>query len=109
MPLFRSPEVAEFYDDRLIISWKINQPSHITELSKLLIQITGNPPLNFDPFQDSKIEIPKFNGNDLIINWVFRKPSRNTEILLEIRNHNIYEKHILVINPDNDYQPEYRK
>jgi hypothetical protein len=109
MPFFPVPEVKEFYDNRLIISCKINQPSHLSELSKIIIQITGNPPLNFEPLQDSKIEIPKLNGNDLIINWVFQKPTMNTEILLEIQNHNFYEKHLLVISPDNDFQPEYHK
>ncbi len=106
---FPTPEVKDFYDNRLIISWKINQPSNLPELSKIIIQISGNPPLKFEPLQDSKIEIPKLNGNELIINWVFRKPSMNTEILLEIKNSDIYEKHLLFISPDNNFQPEYRR
>jgi len=109
MALFPVPDVKKFFDDRLIISWKINQPQEHFDLENLIIQISGNPPLNFDPLQDSKIVIPKLDGSNLIVNWVFRKPTMNTEILLELKSFQIYEKYLLNISPDTDFKPEYHE
>ena len=100
MLLFPSPEVNEFFDNRLIISWNLFQPPNLPPLENLIIRISGEPELNFDPLQDPQAEIPEINDNNFIINWIIRKPSVRTEVIFSIQNDTISEEQILIINPE---------
>ncbi len=100
MTRFPSPKVGNFFDHRLIVSWNIMQPPHLPSLKNLLIQISGVPPLNFEPLQDPKLEIPELNSNDIIVNWVIQKPSVRTKVTLSIQSGNISEEHSLIIDPE---------
>lgn len=100
MLLFPSPEVNDFYDNRLIISWNLSQPPNLPPLENLLIMISGEPELNFDPFQDPQLEIPELDDNNFIISWIIRKPSVKTEVVFSLQSNAISEEQILVINPE---------
>lgn len=100
MSVFPSPEVNDFFDKRLIISWNLTQPLHLPPLKNLLIQISGNPQLIFDPLQDQKLKIAELNNNDFIINWVIRKPITKTEVTLSIQSDIISEEYSLILNPE---------
>lgn len=103
MPLFAPPEVKEFFDDRLIISWLITQPHQYPELTtELVIHISTDPSVIFEPLQDRKVTISHLSDNDFIVNWVIKKPIIQTEILLRILNQEISEEHSIHINP-NDF------
>ncbi len=102
MPLFAPPKVKEFFDDRLIISWLITQPHQYPELTtELVIQISTDPSVIFEPLQDQKVTILNLSDNDFIVNWVIKKPIIQTEILLKILNQEISEEHSIRINPDD--------
>jgi hypothetical protein len=98
MTFFQPPTVKDFYDNRLIVSWEINQPSQLPPLEKLVFQISGIPKLEFDPPQIPQLEIPKLNGNNFIINWVIKKPLVRTKITLSVQNTSLSEEHFLVID-----------
>ncbi|UCG93641.1 MAG: hypothetical protein JSW13_04050 [Candidatus Aerophobus sp.] len=100
MPVFSSPQVNDFFDKRLIISWNLTQPLQLPPLKNLLIQISGNPQLIFDPLQDPILRIAELDNNDFIINWVIRKPIIKTEVTLSIQNDIISEEYHLVLNPE---------
>ncbi len=106
MSLFPSPEVNDFFDKRLIVSWNIMQPSHLPSLKNILIQVSSSPPIIFDPLQDPKLEILEINGNEFIVNWVIRRPLVRTEVTLSIQSEIISEEHTLIINPENYTQTE---
>ncbi|UCG02297.1 MAG: hypothetical protein JSW11_22245 [Candidatus Heimdallarchaeota archaeon] len=99
MSVFPLPEINDFFDERLIISWKLTQPLHLPPLKNILIEISADPQLIFDPLQDPKLNIAELNNSDYIINWVIRKPKTKTEVTLSIQNDIISEKHCLHINP----------
>ncbi len=100
MLLFPSPEVSDFFDDRLIISWNLFQPPNLPPLENLLVTISSESELNFEPFQDPQLEIPELNDNNFIINWVIRKPSVKTEVIVSLQSNAISEEQILIINPE---------
>ncbi|MFX1536705.1 MAG: hypothetical protein ACFFDI_21010 [Promethearchaeota archaeon] len=99
MPTFPLPEVNDFFDERLIISWNLRQPLHHPHLENLLIQISGNPQLIFDPLQDPNLKIAELDDNYYIINWVIQKPITKTEVTLSIQNDIISEEYTLILNP----------
>lgn len=101
MSLFAPPEVNEFFDDRLIISWLITQPQQSPDLTELVIQISTDPPVIFEPLQDQKLTISHLSDNEFIVNWVIKKPIIQTEIILKIQNQEISEDHHININPDD--------
>ncbi|MFW9904868.1 MAG: hypothetical protein ACFFFH_11090 [Candidatus Thorarchaeota archaeon] len=100
MPTFPLPEVNEFFDERFIISWNLKQPLNLLPLRNLLIQISGDPQLVFDPLQDPKLEIAELDENNFIINWVIQKPKIKTEVTLSIQNDVISEEYTLLLNPE---------
>ncbi|MFX1284360.1 MAG: hypothetical protein ACFFB5_11930 [Promethearchaeota archaeon] len=106
MILFPSPEITDFFDNRLLISWKITQPPHLPSLKNLSIQISSSPPLIFDPLQDPQLEIDEVNNNELIVNWVIQRPLIKTEVTLSIQSRIISEEHNLIINPETYTQTE---
>ncbi|MHA2327909.1 MAG: hypothetical protein ACXACR_05260 [Candidatus Hodarchaeales archaeon] len=97
---FTPPEVEDFFDNRLIISWKISQPLGIPELKNLTCRISGIPSLIFDPLQSSTLEIPELNNNLIIINWIIRNPSTKTKITITVQNEHFFEEQNLVIKPE---------
>jgi len=102
LTFFQPPEFAEFFDDRMLISWEITQPLQLPPLEKLIFRISGNPQIEFDPPQLPQIDIPTLNGNKIIINWVIRRPKVKTEILLSIHTSELSEEHMLLVNPQNE-------
>ncbi|UCG90724.1 MAG: hypothetical protein JSU57_03055 [Candidatus Heimdallarchaeota archaeon] len=100
MPHFPSPEINDFFDNRLIISMIIMQPPHLPSLRNILIQISSSPPVIFDPLQDPQLEIEELNNNKFIVNWVIQRPLRKTEVTLSIQSKIISEEHSLIINPE---------
>ena len=76
------------------------QPRHLPSLENLLIQISGNPPLVFDPLQDSQLEISDLDNNNFIVNWVIQRPIERTDVKLSIQCEIISEEHSLIINPE---------
>ena len=100
MPVFPSPQVNDFFDKRVIISWNLTQPRQLPPLKNLLIQISGNPQLVFDPLQDPKLKIAELNDSEFIINWVIRRPITKTEVTLSIQNDIISEEYSLILNPE---------
>lgn len=100
MSVFPPPQVNDFFDKRLLISWTLTQPLHLPPLKNLLIQISGNPQLIFDPLQDPRLEIAELNNNDFIVNWVIRKPTTKTEVTLSIQSDNISEEYSLILSPE---------
>ncbi len=101
MVSFQNPEFEDFYDDRIIVSWKISQPSTLPSLKNLTFKIIGLPNIEFDPLQEPSIEIPELNSNDFILNWIIRKPSCNTKIILSVQNELVSEEYHLNINFEN--------
>ncbi|MFX0185973.1 MAG: hypothetical protein ACFE95_23045 [Candidatus Hodarchaeota archaeon] len=99
MPAFQPPKVKDFYDNRLIVSWEINQPSQLPHLEKLIFRISGIPKLEFDPPQIPQIEIPNLNGNNFMINWVIKKPLVKTKIKLSVQNPLLSEEYFLFFDP----------
>ncbi|MHA2244026.1 MAG: hypothetical protein ACXADY_03580 [Candidatus Hodarchaeales archaeon] len=106
MSLFPSPEVNDFFDKRLIVSWNITQPSQLPSLKNILIQVSGSPPIIFDPLQDPNLEIYEITDNEFIVNWVIRRPLVRTEVTFSIQSEIISEEHTLIINPENYTQTE---
>ncbi|MFX1516089.1 MAG: hypothetical protein ACFFC6_07265 [Promethearchaeota archaeon] len=100
MSNFPLPEVNNFFDERFIISWNLIQPLDLPPLKNLLIQISGKPPLIFDPPQDPKLKIAELADNELIINWVIQKPKTKTEVILSIQNNEISEEYTLILDPE---------
>ncbi|MFX0122008.1 MAG: hypothetical protein ACFFAE_00075 [Candidatus Hodarchaeota archaeon] len=100
MPVFQSPLVNDFFDERLIISWTLTQPLHLPPLKNILIEISGNPQLIFEPLQDPRLEITELNNSDFIINWVIRRPKTITEVTLSIQNDIISEEYRLILDPE---------
>ena len=100
MSTFPPPEVKEFFDERFIISWSLTQPLKLPPLKNLIIQISGDPQLIFDPLQDSKLEITELDENHFILNWVIQKPKIKTEVTLSIQNDIISEEYTLILNPE---------
>ncbi|MFX0015132.1 MAG: hypothetical protein ACFFB2_10045 [Promethearchaeota archaeon] len=99
MSSFSLPEVKDFFDNRLIISWNITQPPHLPPLKNLIIQISSSPQLTFDPLQDPRLEITELDGNDLIINWVIQRPEARTEVTISIQSKTLFEEYTLIICP----------
>lgn len=97
--IFSPPQVSDFYDDRLIISWKISQPENYPPLRNLLFTIVGKPNLIFEPQQKSTVEIPSLDGNEIILNWVFLKPLEDTEISLTISTTALEETQKIRVSP----------
>lgn len=97
---FPPPEANDFFDNRLIISWNLFQPPDLPPLKNLLISISGDPELYFEPFQDPQLEIPELNNNDFIISWVIRKPLVKTKIIFWLQSNAISEEQDLIINPE---------
>ena len=106
MSLFPSPEINDFFDNRLLISWNIMQPPHLPSLKNIVIQISSSPPLTFDPLQDPQLEIDEVNNNEFIVNWVIQRPLVRTEVILSIQSKIISEEHSLIINPETYTQTE---
>lgn len=100
MAHFLPPETNEFFDERLIISWKLVQPPHLSTLKDIKIRISGNPPLEFSPLQNPELQIPALNDNEVIVNWIIQKPLLKTEIVLCIHCDIISEEHTLFIDPE---------
>ena len=100
--IFNKAEFAEFYDNRLIISWKISQPADLPPLKKMVFTITGKPDLIFEPNQSSVIELPELENNNIILNWVISKPDEKTELALTLSCPVIEESQKFVFNPRND-------
>ncbi len=97
--IFDIPEVDDFFDNRLVISWTIFQPKELPSLKKILFTISGKPELVFKPKQSSIIEIPALKDNTTIINWVVAKPKEKTEIFLSLSCPTIEETQKIVFNP----------
>jgi hypothetical protein len=100
MSTFPLPEVNDFFDERFIISWSLTQPLNLPPLKNLIIQISGDPQLVFDPLQDPKLEITELDENHFILNWVIQKPKIKTEVTLSIQNDIISEEYTLILNPE---------
>ncbi|UCE12438.1 MAG: hypothetical protein JSV04_09595 [Candidatus Heimdallarchaeota archaeon] len=98
MAHFLPPESDDFYDERLIISWKLIQPPHLSNLKNITIRISGNPPLKFSPLQAPELQIPALNDNEVIVNWIIQKPVVKTEVILSIHCDIISEEYSLFIN-----------
>ena len=97
--IFPLPEISDFFDGRLLISWKISQPTNYPSLESISFKIAGNPELVFEPPQRPKIEITSLNGNEIIINWVILKPTASTEITLKLESSTIKETQTIMVNP----------
>jgi hypothetical protein len=97
--IFPSPEISDFFDNRMLISWKISQPKNYPPLENINFTIAGEPNLIFEPPQKPMIEIEALNGNEIIINWVIIKPKAFTEITLKLESPTIKETQTIVVNP----------
>ena len=97
--IFPSPEISDFYDNRMLISWKISQPENYPPLESIHFTIVGKPELVFEPLQRPAIEITALNGNEIIVNWVISKPKTSTEITLKLESTTIKETQTIVVNP----------
>ena len=97
--IFDRPEVHDFFDNRLVISWTIFQPKELPSLKKILFTISGEPELVFEPNQSSILEIPFLKDNTTIINWVVAKPREKTVISLSLSCPTIEETQKIVFNP----------
>ncbi len=81
---FKEPEVKDFFDNRIVISWDIFQPKDLLPLKNIQFMISSEPELVFEPNQSSINEIPALENNKVIINWVIAKPQEKTEIRLSL-------------------------
>ncbi len=97
--IFDVPEVSDFFDNRLVISWIILQPKEFPTLKKIQFTVSGEPELVFKPSQSAIIEIPALEDNKIIVNWVIVKPKEKTEILLSLSCPTIEEMQKIVFNP----------
>ncbi len=97
--VFPPPQVSDFFDNRLLVSWKISQPENHPPLQDIHFTIVGKPELVFEPNQRSTIEIPALDGNEVILNWVFIKPTVITEISLTIIASTIEETQKILVTP----------
>ena len=96
---FAKPEIKDFFDNRLVISWIIFQPKELPPLKKIIFTVSGEPELVFEPKQNSIIEIPTLEDNTIIINWVVTKPKEKTEIFLSLFCPTFEETQRIVFNP----------
>ncbi len=96
---FTKPEVNDFFDNRIVISWGIFQPEELPPLKNIQFMISGEPELVFEPNQSSIIEIPALEDNKLILNWVMAKPQEKTEIQLSLTCSIIEETQKIVFIP----------
>jgi hypothetical protein len=97
--IFASPETREFYDNRILISWIINQPESLPPLKELTVEILAFPKVEFEPDQSSKFKIPALEDNEIILNWVIKKPKVLTEINLIVKSLSFQETQTIVIKP----------
>jgi hypothetical protein len=81
---FNEPEVNDFYDDRIVISWNIFQPKELPPLKEIKFTILSIPEVIFEPKQSSTIEIPELDNNKIIVNWIIARPLEKTEICLSL-------------------------
>ncbi|MHA1974718.1 MAG: hypothetical protein ACTSW1_17105 [Candidatus Hodarchaeales archaeon] len=100
MTLFEPPTIENFFNGRLIISWKILTPPKKFHLKNILIRISGEPSLEFNPPQDSQIRLPLIDSSEVYVNWVINKPERYTLIKLNFSSDELSEEHIVQFNPD---------
>jgi hypothetical protein len=96
---FQEPEVRDFFDNRIVISWKIFQPKDLPPLKDIQFMINSEPELIFEPNQSSVIEIPALEDNKVIINWVIAKPQEKTKIRLSLTCSLIEETQKIVFIP----------
>ena len=96
---FQEPEVNDFFDNRIVISWDIFQPKDLPPLKNIQFMVLGEPELVFEPNQNSIIEIPALENNKVIINWVIAKPQEKTEIRLSLTCSIIEETQKIVFIP----------
>ena len=99
MSLFQPPTIYPFFDNRILISWELEQPFNIPPLINITIMLQGNPPLTFDPPQSNVIKISEMNKNQIIINWVVKKPKIKTIIKLILSCETINEEQELIYSP----------
>ncbi|MHA1207020.1 MAG: hypothetical protein ACTSQ9_07625 [Candidatus Hodarchaeales archaeon] len=97
--IFDVPEVNDFFDNRLVISWTILQPKEFPSLKRIQFSISGEPELVFEPNQSAIIEIPALEDNTIIINWVVVKPKEKTDIFISLSCPTIEETQKIVFNP----------
>lgn len=97
--IFDVPEVNNFFDNRLVISWTILQPKEFPSLKRIQFSISGEPELVFEPNQSAIIEIPALEDNTIIINWVVVKPKEKTKIFISLSCPTIEETQKIVFNP----------
>ena len=98
MPYFSSPTASDFYDDRILISWKITQPSNLPPLKNLVFKIKSEPKVTFIPLQSDLISLPELDNNKIIINWVIQKPTQPTKVDLSVECDSTTENHQIIIN-----------
>ncbi|MHA1215369.1 MAG: hypothetical protein ACTSPG_08725 [Candidatus Hodarchaeales archaeon] len=99
MPLFEPPIIENFFNGRLIISWKISTPSENSNLRNILIKVSGEPPLEFNPPQQSQITLPLLDDSDVFVNWIINKPDRDTLIKLTFSSDDLLEEHEIKFSP----------
>ena len=96
---FQEPEINDFFDNRIVISWDIFQPKDLPPLKNIQFMISSEPELVFEPNQSSIVEIPALENNKVIINWVIAKPQEKTEIRLSLTCSIIEETQKIVFIP----------
>ncbi|WP_455140532.1 hypothetical protein [Candidatus Hodarchaeum mangrovi] len=99
MSFLQSPRIFQFFDDRLLISWDLGQPSNSPPLFDIKIKLQANPPVIFIPPQSDMIEISEINKNQIIINWVIKKPQMKTIIKLLLTCNSFDDEQELIYSP----------
>lgn len=99
MSKFQSPKIYPFFDDRLLITWELEQPSNNPPLFDIQIKFEANPPIIFVPPQSDVIKISEINKNQIIINWVIKKPQTRTIIKLFLSCNSLNDELELVYSP----------
>jgi len=99
LSILQSPRIYQFFDDRLLISWVLTQPSNNPPLFDVKIKLQANPPIVFVPPQSDVIEISEINKSKIIINWVIKKPQMKTIIKLFLSCNLLDDERELVYSP----------
>jgi hypothetical protein len=101
VPRFSPPTLERFFDNRLIIAWKISQPVGISPLNNLVFRVNWLGQLVFIPNQEPEVVIPKLaDGNEILISWVVQIPEVKTEVDLSVHHETFTEKYHLIIDPN---------
>ncbi len=98
MSYFSSPTASEFYDNRILISWRITQPPNLPPLKNLIFKIEAEPEIRFIPLQSNSISLPELENNKLLINWVIEKPTQPIKVKLSLQCDSVTERHQLMLN-----------